>query len=357
MSRDVWTPSRWTARAVLMSLLVLTGWALLAPVHSTASHHDEGDTDVALYRAIVERMDRGSSYYDAVGVEQVERGYPTSPAPAVREPTVAWIVSTVGDSAAYVLLIGLAVLAAGVTIRRLDRDAPSRAEWIVGSVMVSLSVAAWCVPSNAYVHDVWAGLLVLTALMLHGQDRWRLSLALLTAAAIVRELAAPMLLIAAAVAWRRGRRTEALGWCAGVMMFGAFYAWHFYETRGLPDGSAGPGWLGAGGWPFSVEAVRFSGLLQLGPSWLAALVVPCALLGWTALGRRTELTVAIPIAFLAALMVVGRPVNAYWGALVAPLLLAGLTLAPRALIAWIVAACGREAGSTATSIQTPRRDK
>lgn len=327
--------SRWTARAVLVGAAALALWAIVRPASLQTQGASDDDTDVGLYKAVVKQMTHGAGYYRAVAVEQPRRGYPVSPAPAVREPTLAWFDAAVGPTAAYICLLLLAAAAIVVSVRCMDRWRISRVEWMVASLLLVLNVVMWCGPSSIWVHDVWAGLLLLLAVMARSSGRWRASVVAVVVAALVRELAAPVLLLGALLAWRAGRRPECLAWLAGGALFTAFYAWHAVQVAGLPPGPAGPGWFAAGGWPFSTEAIRYSSLLRAGPQWLAAVLVPCAVMGWGIARPRGSLALATIVAYLAVFTVVGRSNNAYWGALVAPVLLPGLALAPRAVASWV----------------------
>ncbi len=71
---------------------------------------------------------------------------------------------------------------------------------------------------------------------------------------------------------------------------------------------------------------------MLFPMKLVALLVPLALLGWSAidhpLAKRSAFYL---IGMVAAFTVVGRPDNEYWGILIGPLLPIGLVAAPAAL--------------------------
>lgn len=326
--------SRWTARAVLLGLALLALWAAISPTVQSPRESTDGDTDIDLYTAIVDRMAAGAGYYQAVAAEQPGRGYPLSPTPAVREPLLAWFLAAVGPTVAYAALVGLGVVAVVMTVRCLDRLRISRLEWMTGSLVLALGVAWWSVPSSVWFHDVWAGLLLLTGIMARMSGTWRLAVGAVTLAALVRELAAPVIVLAAVLAWRDGRRMEAMTWCAGGAVFVVFYAWHAVEVADLPSGQTGPGWAALGGWPFATEAIRYSSLLRFGPPQVAAVLVPCAVLGWTAVGRRGALPLVVTGTYLAAFTLVGRVDNAYWGALVAPLLMVGLVLAPRALSQW-----------------------
>jgi len=71
----------WQARSVLV-VLVLTAAAgvglTLSPLASGSAHKREpGEGDVALYRAEIERIHAGESYYQVAGDELRRRGYPT----------------------------------------------------------------------------------------------------------------------------------------------------------------------------------------------------------------------------------------------------------------------------------------
>ncbi len=136
------------------------------------------------------------------------------------------------------------------------------------------------------------------------------------------------------LAWWERRRGEALAWFLGMVGFAVFLAVHAWTVSRHVTGSdllAAP-WLQLGGWPFVIKTARAHLLLLLTPSWLAAIALPLALLGlagWSGrIGMRVGLTVG---AYVAAFLVVGRSMHAYWGLMYAPLLPLGAIFAWRAL--------------------------
>lgn len=321
----------------MVGLSALTVWAVVSPAAQPgdAPSGPSDSSDIDLYRAIVNRMIDGASYYQAVGVEQSARNYPVSPAPAVREPTLAWLISTLGSGLSYALLVLLAACAVVLAVQVFDRLKISRGEWMLASLVAALATATLCVPSGVWFHDVWAGVLLLLGVMAHMSGRWRLAVGAILAAALIRELAAPVIVLAAVLAWRRGHRAEAVAWAVAGGAFAAFYTWHVIQVSGLLAGSSGPGWFAGGGWPFSVETIRFSSLLRVGRPEIAAVVVSAALLGWALIRVDGPLLIGTIGCYLGVFMIIGRPDNAYWGALLAPLVLPGVVLAPRGVAQWV----------------------
>ena len=326
------------------ALLFLMLWGVLSgsQIREGFVQDDPEQTDVALYKAISARVADGDGYYDAVAVEQVRRGFPTSPAVTVREPTLAWLTSAVGPPAAYGVLLALAGIALVLSMYCLDQLSATRVEWVTGTVIAAVTIANLCPPLNVWIHDVWAGLLILIAGLTSTRRWFWPTLLALLAACLVRELALPAALAMAAVAWPRlSRRRRALS-VAALLAFLAFYGWHVAQVeRMVPPGSQpSPGWLDVNGWPFFVNATWFSTVLTNGPVILAALLVPVALLGWVAHeSPRTRPVAVVLVVYAVVFSVIGRDNNLYWGALFGPLLLPGIAFAPRAV--WRLARASR----------------
>ena len=85
--------------AVLVTLLLLAalGWCLAAPRQEIAKAPPGHYTDMRLYRDIVQRMDRGESYYAAATAQQRAQDYPTKPFVTVRlPPSIGWPARSAG---------------------------------------------------------------------------------------------------------------------------------------------------------------------------------------------------------------------------------------------------------------------
>lgn len=295
---------------------------------------DPSQSDVALYKAVSAAMQDGDGYYQAVLSEQPARGYPTSPVMTVREPTLAWLTSTWGLGGAHVLLLMVGVLALGLAIVRLQRLAVGRVEWYAAA-LAGVAVAAMVVPEdNVWAHDIWAGTLILCAVLAYSRRNALPAVALLLTASLIRELAAPLLVVLLVLSWHRGTRRDAVAAGAALAAFGAFYLWHAQQVGELVAGAGGasPGWVEFGGWPFVVNAVWFSSAMTLTSMTLTAVIVVFALLGW--IGRSGDIAlfaVLVIGTYSVVFAVLGRPNNLYWGALFAPTLLVGIVWAPRAV--------------------------
>jgi hypothetical protein len=182
-------------------------------------------------------------------------------------------------------------------------------------------------PPAYALHEVWAGLLIALSLALYRPQRWGASLAVALLAVGIRELAAPYLLVMAALAWHEGRRGEAAAWLAGIAAL-AIGLWLHAQSLAplvLADDRTSPGWLALGGWHFVLRTLRMNLALLIAPEWLTAIAVPLGLLGLLTrrglLGDRIALTV---LGYCAAFLFIGRPSNFYWGFLLAPIWPLGL---------------------------------
>ena len=328
---------RWGAIAAIAVTLLLMVWGAVAGslVPDGFLEPDPDKTDVALYRAIADRMGDGESYYAAVAEEQPARGFPTSPAVTVREPTLAWLTSTVGAGTAYGILLALAAVAVALSLVCFDGLGRTRAEWVVASVVGAVGVAFLCSPDGVWIHEAWAGLLTYVAVLAATRRWFWPALIALLAACVVRELALPAALAVLAVAWPRLSVRRRLTSVVAVAGFLTFYGWHVLQVSRMAVGASEPsaGWLDVNGWPFFVNAAWFSTVLSDGPVLVAALLVPLALLGWVMHESVDARPVAaVLVAYALIFGVVGRDNNLYWGILFGPLLLPGLAFAPRAVV-------------------------
>jgi len=324
------TPGGALATLFALIALIATGLAL-PPVTGPTGSASGGDA--VLYRQITERVAGGTDYYQAVAIEHRASLYPLKPYTAVRPPVLTAIMVTVGPSMADALLRLLAIVAAVATVIRL---APHmRAPYREAAILLSATSAGAFVQSGMWVwHEVWAGLLITLALACRTDRHWRASLAFGFAAASIRELAFPFLVVMGVAAWIGGNRREARGWAAAAILVLAMLALHWTMVAhvALPGDVTSPGWLALGGWRFDLTLARQSSLLMGLPPWAAAILVPLALLGWAARAEGyAARTAALLCLWLTVFLVMGRPDNAYWGFLFAPIVPVGLAFAPAAL--------------------------
>lgn len=329
-----WRP--WFARLVLLTLTLLIAYGLLLDidfVRDATTKTDGEHGDIALYRAVVDRLQAGESFYPANGDEQHQRGYPTTPFLTWRLPTEAWIISLLGDEWAANLQRLLAMLAVLIWIKPLRESRLGRVETVCGALLASSSLMIMFAESALYLHEAWAATLIALSLSLWSLE-WRLSVVFGLAALAFRELALPYALVMAVCALWDGRGREALWWMFGLLAFAIGLALHAWIISGYvgPEAREGGGWLAFGGWTFLLTANKLNGLIIMSGTWLAAIWVPLAILGAGAwrdgVGRRLFLIVA---GYSLAFLFVGRPNNGYWGIVYSPLMAVSLIFAPRAL--------------------------
>jgi hypothetical protein len=320
------------ALGVLLAVLVLIG-AGLALTPTTTPTGSAAGGDAALYRQITARVANGETYYHAAAVEHRASFYPLKPFTSVRPPFLTEVMVRIGPTGADLLLRLLAVAATAATVIRLapQMRAPSRE----AAILLSATSAGAFVQSGMWVwHEVWAGLLITLALACRTDKHWIASVAFGLAAALIRELAFPFLIVMAGGAWLSGRRREAFAWIGAAAIVLTLLAIHGRTVVqiALPSDVTSPGWLASGGWRFDLALARQSSLLIALPAWVAAVVTPLALLGWFAkAGSYAARTAAILGLWLTVFLLMGRPDNAYWGFLFAPILPVGLAFAPAAL--------------------------
>ena len=319
---------------VTTGLLIAWGLAVGSIVPAGYGDTDVEHSDVGLYQAISARIADGSTYYDAVEAEQPARGYPISPVMTVREPTLAWTIDLLGEHGAYAVLLVLAGAAVAMGMYCFDRIARGRGEWVGATLLLVAVIGFVAAPVNVWVHDAWAGLLIVIGVLAATQRWFWPALLALLAACLMRELAVPAVLAVVVVWWPglgRRRRTAVL---AAGAAFAGFYGWHAVQAAGFSatGGSEAPGWLDLHGWPFFVNSAWFSTVLTVLPIAVVAVLVPLALLGWVGRsGVMARPVVGVPVIYAVAFGVMGRSNNLYWGLLFAPLLVPGLAFAPRTL--------------------------
>lgn len=345
-----WRP--WPARLALLALVLLLAGAVLVPIEAgentvetrgfveNIADADAGagtrqrDDDLALYDTAIERIRKGDNYYDFILEEHRKAHYPVRPGLAVRLPTLAYFDAWAGEGGQ--IAAALALLAATMLAwwRRLGQEPGGREKRVLA--MAFLFVGA-SLGLNRYfftLHELWSGMLLALSFGLHRPGRkWGWSLAVAALAVAIREHALPFILLMAAMAfWRRDWK-EGAAWSLLAAAFLALLAWHLsiVAAQVLPSDVEGPSWLalrGLSGW---LSNVALSSNLRYLPHWLAGPAVILMVLGW--IGWKSPAGSFGSLLYLGyglAFMIVGRPDNYYWGAMVAPAMFVGLAFAPRA---------------------------
>lgn len=345
---------RWAAAAALVLLLAAIGaglfWGVATPRYMRPANPQLGGGDGALYARIIADVARGEPYYRAAVREQRRFAYTLKPAWTVRAPLLAEAMSRLpGLPARRLALLGLMVLvwaAWGVRLQTLYGK-PAFTAW---GVFCLACGALFGISDMAYLfHECWAGLLIALSLAAYDARRWPLSVLIGLVAVLLRELAAPYLLVMAIFALCARRKGEACAWGAALAAFVVFQFWHAHQVAMLlqPGDLTSRGWWGLGGWPYVLLLAKWNALLVAAPDWGAAVLVPAMLLGaafWPGGvgGRLAVLTMGYSAGFL----VFGRLDTSYWGLIDGPLLGLSLAVAPQAIAHLIRSLSGETRGTT-----------
>ena len=307
---------RLTARIVLAGLAVLLVWGIWRPLPRHGSATPDERTDSALYSAVVGRVARGEPYYQALGVELRERGYPTGSVFNWRPPTLVLMLAH-ARVASFVLLLALVVAVIAGTLRLFYRESP---ELMLFALLIQVGAAASAFNPLAFVlHETWAGLCIALSALLYAYKRFTAAAVVVVAGLFMRELVAPYALVCGLIAIHRRRRTEAAAYVVGAIAWLSFYIWHAMAAGDAmtADALTHPSWIQWSGPRFVLAAIGFGGWLYLLPPWVSA--VAAALLV-ASVWSPIVATHAKVAAFTYALffMVAGQQFNQYWGWLVSP---------------------------------------
>lgn len=350
----------WLARVALLALVALLVASAVVPLEdprgvqpNVTTRQDgqpvlgaeEYDQDIALYEAAIRKIQAGENYYDFIVPEHRLRDYPVRPGLSVRLPTLAYIeagLNTLHLGIAATIALMLATIWAWW--RRFGEEPGVGRLRKVATAMAFVGASLMLNRHYYSLHELWAGMLLMLSFGLHRAStperlgRWQAAFLCAALALLIREHALPFVLLMGAMAlWRRAWR-EAAAWGALVLVFLGVLAAHLamIMPHVLPSDPSGASWWafrGLSGW---LGNVAESGNLRLLPHWLAGPLVILTTLGWA--GWRTPAGLfgfLISIGYGLLFMIVGRWDNFYWGAMVAPLLTAGLAFAPRALTSLI----------------------
>ena len=330
------------ARSVLVAMLLAFGFCVGITLSPMASSNFSGEdrsarSDVALYRAEVDRIHAGEAYYHVIGTELRTRGYPVGSVFNWRFPVPFWVMGWMPDVAvSKALLCGLALVLLLTAFEAIacEQNNSIRRPIVCGLLLTGPLMP--CMLGDLFVLPVlWGGVLIGLSIGAYGLNRPRLGVALGLAAVFFRELALPYCLVAMAIAWWYRRRGELLWWTCGLALFFLCFGLHCLHVNELitpGDRLHAEGWVRLGGAAFVISMAQMNAYLLLLPQWITALYFVAALFGFagwhTPLGQRTGLTVC---AFVVAFAVVGQEFNQYWGSLTAPLLCFGVVRFPASL--------------------------
>jgi hypothetical protein len=324
---------------LLMALILASLWAAFdkstpgvqqkatAKAEQNAQKSDEDDADLALYRAIIGRMQTGENYYIAAAVEQRTRGYPLQPFVTVRLPTLAFILASLGKTWGYLLelAIGLAVLFAWH--QKLVEQKVVAWRRLALVVLLAAGLRSILFQEVMYLHEIWAGVLIALSLALYRPNNWLPSLLVAGCALAIRELALPYVLLMTAFALVQRRWVESAAWSALILAFFTFVYLHFQAVSGvvLPTDPRSESWLLLGG-PGAALSFMWQALpLVALPAFIGFPMIVLGLFGWLCWRSGVGLFgLLLLLGYMLAFAITGRPNNFYWGYLVSPLLMMGL---------------------------------
>jgi hypothetical protein len=319
----------------ILAALLLAVLGLATGAERERAAPTSGPTDLGLYAYAAAAAAHPSTYYAQVVAEQRREGYELKPFLVMRPPALSFLLAALRtDALRRLAVVALALGALAAWWLRLGREGVTLLPRAFDLIALATGALPAIAPQAPYMHEVWAGLLIGLSLALRREDRFGLAVAVGLAAALIRELAAPYLVVMATTALLGRHWREVAAWVLALALFAAALAWHasMVDALVLPTDHASAGWLKLSGWPFVLHAAQWNAVLAVAPAWLTALAVPAALAGaanWTtSLGRRLA---AVLVAYVLAFAVVGRPENFYWGLVFAPLLPLGFSRACRGL--------------------------
>lgn len=331
-----WPP--FAARLLAAAALALVLMSLIQPNYAPPMHQPTiaAINDGSLYADIVDRVSAGDDYYVAAAEEHRKSSYPTTPATVFREPTEAILLARLpGSGARWAALLALTAAAAFAARAAVGRTAlPARAR-LAAVLAIAAGLSNAGMPHAPYMHELWASLLMVLSLSAYQAKRPGLAAALGLGACLFRELALPYVLAMASMDALDRRWREVLWWLAATAVFVTYYAIHLHRAAELylPGDITSTGWVRFGGWRFVLLTARRNAFLALAPTWIVASFVVIAAIGLAGCRDRWVTRIAVVVlGYLAAVTVVGRPDNEYWGMLWAPLLPLGLAVAPAALL-------------------------
>ncbi len=328
------------ARSILVLLIALLAASLWPAVHMAppkAETHATGpattqerDADLDLYEAIIHRVRAGEPYHAAAADEQRHRGYPLQPFVTMRLPSLALLIANLGHLGAFLLEIGIVIAALQAWRRKLGREGVVSGHRFVLLAILALGLIPVFSRHYLTLHEIWAGALISLSIGLYRPEKWLPSVLVAGCALAVRELALPFVLLMAAFALGHRRWPELAGWTCLILAFAVLLAWHFQAVDAvvLPNDPRSPPWMLLGGPSAALEFFWRTSPLRGISALISYPIIILSLFGWAAWKSQTGLLgLLLLLGYMVAFMLTGRPNTFYWGLLMAPLLLIGLSFA------------------------------
>lgn len=325
------------ARAGFVLFCLLTaiayGWLVYHPTPRNSKIDDASNTDERCYEAIVQRINAGETYYAAAACELRSRGYPTSSVFNWRLPLLAYLLGIL-PSVFTARIIGILISAAllCIWVKAFIKERFAYWQILIGGILLFVSVIVYSFTDAIYYHEFSSGVLIAISLGLYAGG-YRISSAIAgSIALVIRELSLPFNIMMLAFAYFEGKRKEAFVWACGLSVFILEFAFHWVTVMDLvtaADKKMNGGWIVLGGWPFVLDGASSNLFLILGPAWLAATLVPLAMIGHLQSKspgmRRTMFTVFL---YMMIFAIIGKPSNWYWGFMYSTLLPIGFIQIP-----------------------------
>src|SRR5687767_3424561 len=151
------------ARIVLGCLLalLLAGLSVHVPEQPTGRTKEQHG-DGALFSTVVQRVSAGEPYYDAMGAELGQRGYPTASVFNWRTPLLLRTVAA-APRLTRLLLLGLALTAVLATVLLLNK---TRSDILLVAVFLQIGVAVsvFLFSDSVTLAELWTGFLILISI-------------------------------------------------------------------------------------------------------------------------------------------------------------------------------------------------
>jgi len=309
----------------------------LSPLKSGfADAPDRGPGDIALYRAEIDRIRAGQSYYDAAASELPERGYPTHSVFNWRTPLPVWLIGILPDIMAANAILGAAgIVLVCLSFHLLACEAGLGAAYLAVALL-SGALLPCLLGDLAVMSELWCGVFIALSAVCFGVQRPTAGVLAGMAAVFFRELAAPYCVLCVVLAVGDRRYRELALWGLGLVAYALFFAAHVWQVlprAGSNDLAQMHSWIRFGGAGFLISTAQLNVYLLLLPQWFTALFLAGVLLSastWNSVGgRRIALTIAIYAIVFSA---VGNDFNQYWGSITAPLYCLAAGRLPTALV-------------------------